>query len=136
MTKTRIPSLDIFFDYIKFLTYFYTPTKYNKKKIKQMFETLPYFLPLPEQNKLYKLFLKYPVESFYETTEKMKEYGYLIYVEYHKAEHKRYDDYPTYLSHLENKLYKEDMTYRKKRTHTIIFSIVIIILIYYLYKLK
>lgn len=138
MNKIKVPiiNINLFFDYISFATNFYTPTKYNKKKIKTLFESLPFFLPLNEQNLIYKIILKYPIETFYESTDRLKEYGYLIYLEYHKEKKIRFLDYPSYLSQLQTKLYKDDMTYTKRRIHTILFSIVIIILIYYLYKLK
>ena len=77
-------NINIFFDYLNFATYYYTPTKYNKKKIKSLCESLPFFLPYTEQNKIYKLFIKYPVDSFNDSTQQMREYGYLIYMEYHK----------------------------------------------------
>jgi hypothetical protein len=132
--RTNI-NIDLFFDYLHFATHFYTPTKYNKKKIKSLFESLPFFLPVSEQNKIYKLFLKYPVDTFYDTTAKMKEYGYLIYMEYHKENKQKYLDYPKYLDRLETKIYKDDMTFTKRRVHTILFSIVLILLIICLYKL-
>ena len=128
-------NIDIFFDYFNFATYFYTPTKYNKKKIKTLGESLPFFLPEKDQNKIYKLFLKYPVQSFNDSTEQMKEYGYLIYMEYHKEIKKKCLDYPTYIEKLETKLNENSDFFTKKRTHTILFSIVIINLIICLYKL-
>jgi hypothetical protein len=133
--KTK--NINIFFDYFNFATYFYTPTKYNKKKIKTLCESLPFFLPERDQNKIYKLFLKYPVHSFYDSTQRMREYGFLIYMEYHKEENKKYLDYHSYIEKLETKLYTDETSYTftKKRVHTILFIIVIIILIVCLYNL-
>jgi hypothetical protein len=128
-------NISLFFDYFNFATFYYTPTKYNKKKIKTLIEALPFFLPEREQNRIYKLFLKYPVHTFYDTTSKMKEYGSLIYMEYHKENKQKYLDYPKYLDRLETKIYKDDMTFTKRRVHTILFSIVLILLIICLYKL-
>ena len=130
-------NIDIFFDYFNFATYYYTPTKYNKKKIKTLCESLAFFLPEIEQNKIYALFLKYPVQSFNDSSQRMREYGYLIYMEYHKQEKKKYLDYPAYIEKLDTKIYTDDTTYifTKKRLHTILFSIVIIILIICLYNL-
>jgi hypothetical protein len=133
--KTNNANIDIFFDYFNFATYYYSPTKYNKKKIKTLCESLPFFLPDHEQNKIYKLFLKYPVQSFYDSTQRMREYGFLIYMEYHKQERKKYLDYPSYIEKIETKIYKDDMTFTKRRVHTILFSIVIIILFICLYNL-
>jgi uncharacterized protein YqgQ len=79
--------------------------------------------------------LKYPVQSFYDSTQRMREYGFLIYMEYHKQERKKYLDYPSYIEKIETKIYKDDMTFTKRRVHTILFSIVIIILFICLYNL-
>lgn len=128
-------NIHIYFDYFNFATYFYTPTKYNKKKIKTLCESLPFFLPDIDQNKIYKLFLKYPVESFYESTERMREYGYLIYMEYHKQENKKYLDYYSYIEKLESSLFKDDILYTKKRVHTILFIILVIMMLFCLYNL-
>ena len=130
-------NISLFFDYLNFATYYYTPTKYNKKKIKTLTEALPFFLPETEQNKIYKLFLKYPIESFHDSTERIREYGYLIYLEYHKENNNKYLDYPSYLERLETKIYTndEDIIFTKKRVHTILFSMVVIILFICLYRL-
>ena len=90
-------NIEIFFDYFNFATYFYTPTTYNKKKIKTLCESLPFFLPEIEQNKIYKIFLKYPVDTFFDSTQRMREYSFLIYMEYHKEEKNKYLDYHSYL---------------------------------------
>ena len=127
-------NIEIFFDYFNFVTHFYTPTKYNKKKIKTLCESLPFFLPEIEQNKIYKLFLKYPVHTFFDSTERMREYSFLIYMEYHKEEKMKFLDYPSYLERLKSKIYITDTTH-KKRIHTILFSIIIIILFICLYRL-
>lgn len=129
--------INLFFDYFNFATYYYTPTKYNKKKIKTLCETIPFFLPEKEQNKIYKLFIKFPVQSFNDSSERMREYGYLIYMEYHKENNIKYLDYPSYIERLETKFHTSDtdIVFSKKRVHTILFSIVIIILIICLYKL-
>jgi hypothetical protein len=129
--------IDLFFDYFNFATYYYTPTKYNKKKIKTLCETIPFFLPEKEQNKIYKLFIKFPVQSFNDSTQTMREYGFLIYMEYHKENNTKFLDYPAYIERLETKIYKSDtdIVLSKKRIHTILFSIVIIVLIICLYKL-
>lgn len=129
--------INLFFDYFNFATYYYTPTKYNKKKIKTLCETIPFFLPEKEQNKIYTLFIKFPVQSFNDSRDRMREYGYLIYMEYHKENNIKYLDYPSYIERLETKIYisDTDIIFSKKRVHTILFSIVIFVLIICLYKL-
>jgi hypothetical protein len=135
--KRHNENINLFFDYFNFATYYYTPTKYNKKKIKTLCETLPFFLPEIEQNKIYTLFLKYPVQSFNDSPQTMREYGFLIYMEYHKENNIKYLDYPDYIERLETKIYTSDtdIVFTKRRVHTILFSMVIIILIICLYKL-
>jgi hypothetical protein len=130
-------NIELFFDYFNFATYYYTPTKYNKKKIKTLCESLPFFLPETEQNKIYELFLKFPVQSFNDSTQRMREYGFLIYMEYHKKDKKKYLDYPSYLDKLETKLYtnSDDIIFTKKRVHTFLFCILVIILFICLYRL-
>uniref|UniRef100_A0A6C0D2R2 Uncharacterized protein n=1 Tax=viral metagenome TaxID=1070528 RepID=A0A6C0D2R2_9ZZZZ len=130
-------NIELFFDYFNFATYYYTPTKYNKKKIKTLCESLPFFLPETEQNKIYELFLKFPVHSFNDSTQRMREYGFLIYMEYHKKEKIKYLDYPSYLDKLETKLYtnSDDIVFTKKRVHTLLFCILVIILFICLYRL-
>ncbi len=129
--------INLFFDYFNFATYYYTPTKYNKKKMKTLCETIPFFLPEKEQNKIYTLFIKFPVQSFNDSRERMREYGYLIYMEYHKENNLKYLDYPSYIDRLESKICisDTDIVFSKKRVHTILFSIVIFMLIICLYKL-
>jgi hypothetical protein len=127
-------NISLFFDYFNFATFYYTPTKYNKKKIKTLIESSPFFLPEKEQNRIYKLFLKYPVQTFYDSTERMREYSFLIYMEYHKEEKLKFLDYPSYLERLNLKIYINDKSH-KKRVHTILFSIIIIILFICLYRL-
>ena len=130
-------NIELFFDYFNFATYYYTPTKYNKKKIKTLCESLPFFLPETDQNKIYDLFLKFPVQSFNDSTQRMREYGFLIYMEYHKKEKIKYLDYPAYLEKLETKIYtnNDDIVFTKKRVHTFLFCILIIILFICLYRL-
>jgi hypothetical protein len=130
-------NINLFFDYFNYATYYYTPTKYNKKKIKTLCETIPFFLPEKEQNKIYKLFIKFPIQSFNDSMQTMREYGYLIYMEYHKENNIKYLDYPAYIERLETKIYTSDtdIIFSKKRVHTILFSIVLFVLIICLYKL-
>jgi hypothetical protein len=84
------------FDYIAFACYFYVPNKANKKKIKQLMEAMPYFLPEKKQNVLFTIMRKYPIESFYDKSETMKDYGYIVYKDFMLHEEKRYLDYTDY----------------------------------------
>lgn len=122
------------FDYIRYACYYYVPDKANMKKIKQLFEAIPYFIPKEHQNRLFKLVIQHPIESYYDTNETMNEYGYIIYKEFHKELNLRVKDYSEYIRGLY--VSYDDSQYKKKLTHNIIFIIVILILFYYLYKIQ
>ena len=128
-------NLNIVFNYICFSCYFYIPNKANKKKIKQLFESMPFFLPEDMQDKIFKIIHQYPIESFYDKNETMRDYGYMIYRDYHIQENKRYFDYNAYMDKFFSELYKEQRIQRKWVKHVIFISAVIII-IFFLYKNK
>jgi len=128
-------NIDMVFDYICFSCYFYVPNKANKKKIKQLFEAIPYFLPENKQNILFKIIHNHPIDTFYDKKETMKYYGYLIYKDYHLQEKKRYLEYNEYNDKFLVFLYKDNHIQRKWVKHVLFISVVIII-IYFLYKNK
>jgi len=128
-------NIDMVFDYIAFACYFYVPNKANKKKIKQLFESIPYFLPEDKQNVLFTITRKYPIESFYDKTETMKYYGYMVYKDYRIIQKKRYLEYNEYNDRFIAYLYKDNHIERRWVKHVIFISVVIII-IYFLYKNK
>jgi hypothetical protein len=123
------------FDYITFTCYFYVPNKSNKKKVKQLFEAIPYFLPEEKQNILFSIIQKHPITSYYDTRETMKDYGYIIYREYMQHENKRYLDYIDYNDKFLVFLYKDKHIQRKWVKH-LIFVGAVLIIIYFLYKNK
>jgi hypothetical protein len=131
----NIPLLDIVFNYICFICYYYSPSKPNKKKIKDLFHSLPYFLPLQYQNTLYKIIKKYPIESYYDSRETMMDYGYIIYKEFNTQTNKKVLDYNTYLDQYYLALYKDNRIYKKWLKH-IVFIAIVILLIYYIYTNK
>ena len=126
-------SHDILFNYICSTGYYYSPNKPNKKKIKQLFECIPYFVEHKYQNILYKLIKKYPIESFYDTRETLMDYGYLIYKEFHIVLDKPYLSYSKYMDKFYLALYQDNRIYKKWIKH-IIFIIIILIIIYYIYS--
>ena len=130
-----IPSFDILFNYICFVCYYYSPTKPNKKKVKELFNSLPFFLPTQYQNHLFKIIKKYPIESYYDSQETMMNYGYIIYKEFNTQLNKKVFDYNTYLDHYYLALYKDNRIYKKWLKHVVFFSIVAL-LIYYIYTNK
>ena len=130
-----IPSLDICFHYICFACYFYTPNKANKKKIKQLFESISYFVPFQYQNSLFKIIQKYPIESFYDKKESMMDYGYIIYRDFNIDNSNEYLSYNDYLDKFYLELYKDNRVYKKWIKH-IVFTIISITIIFYIYTIK
>ena len=128
-------NINMVFDYICFSCYFYVPNKANKKKIKQLFEAIPYFLPEDKQNLLFTITRNNPIETFYDKTSTMKYYGYMIYKDYHVNQKMRYLEYNEYNDKFLAYLYKDRHIERRWVKH-VIFIIVVIAIIYFLYKNK
>lgn len=128
-------NINMVFDYICFSCYFYVPNKANKKKIKQLFEAIPYFLPEDKQNLLFTITRNNPIETFYDKTSSMKYYGYMIYKDYHVNQKMRYLEYNEYNDKFLAYLYKDRHIERRWVKH-VIFIIVVIAIIYFLYKNK
>jgi hypothetical protein len=128
-------NINMVFDYICFSCYFYVPNKANKKKIKQLFEAIPYFLPEDKQNLLFTITRNNPIETFYDKTSTMKYYGYMIYKDYHVNQKLRYLEYNEYNDKFLAFLYKDRHIERRWVKHVIFISVVIAI-IYFLYKNK
>ena len=128
-------SLDILFNYICFACYYYYPNKANKKKIKELFNALPFFLPMQYQNTLYKLIKKHPIESYYDKRETMMDYGYIIYREFNIINNKKYLDYNEYIDYFYLALYKDNRIKKKWIKH-FIFIFIILLIIYYIYTIR
>jgi hypothetical protein len=128
-------NINMVFDYICFSCYFYVPNKANKKKIKQLFEAIPYFLPEDKQNIFFTITRNNPIETFYDKTSTMKYYGYMIYKDYHVNQKLRYLEYNEYNDKFLAFLYKDRHIERRWVKHVIFISVVIAI-IYFLYKNK
>jgi len=112
-------------DYIRYACYHYTPNKPNKKKMKQLIESIPYFLPEEKQNQFFQYIRKYPIESYWDTRESLQEYGYLLYA-IHMPHPKSKRDY------LED-LYTPPNVYQQK--HSFIFFLVLFLLFYFLSRI-
>jgi hypothetical protein len=117
-------------DYIRYACYHYMPSKPTKKKMKQLIESIPFFLPEEKQDSFYKLIRKYPIECYWDTRESMQEYGYLLYSTYAIKERTRVKTKKEYMEDL----YTPPNTYQQK--HSLLFFLVIILLFYFLYRIK
>ena len=128
-------SYDILFNYMCFTCYYYYPNKSNKKKIKELFNSLPFFVPYESQNNLYKIIKKYPIESFYDKRETMLDYSYIIYKEFYISINKKYLEYNDYIDSFYLALYKDNRIYKRWLRH-ILFILIVSIIIYYIYTSK
>ena len=126
-------NIEHIFNYIRYACYYYKPDKANMKKIKQLFESIPYFVPSEHQNRLFKIIIQNPIESYYDTSENMNEYGYIIYTQFRKETNLRVKQYPEYMRELF--ILHDDSTYKRKYAHTVIFMIIIIVFIIVLLSL-
>ena len=122
------------FDYVRYACHYYVPSKPNKKKIKQLIDAIPFFMPVKQQDILYEIIYDNPITSYYDSTASMSQYGYILYKEFHIQTGKRVKPYNEYLAEL-NRPY-DDSEYKRKRTHHVIFFLAILILFYYLYKIQ
>lgn len=119
---------DVLFRYIRYAFYHYVPTKPNKKKMKQWIEAIPYFLPETHQNIFFKIIRSYPIETYWDSREKMEEYGYILYVSFHESLRKSYKNKEDYQMDLyQNKT-------KHKQIHNLLYSIAIILFVLILYK--
>ena len=124
---TRMNDHEVLFSYLKKSISYYEPNKVNRKKIKELFSCIPYFVSGEDQDILYPLFLKHPIHCYYDSEKGLQEYVYLIYRLYHREKNKPYLDYDTF--------YRTDQQ-RRERNHHIYFILVVCLVIYYLYALQ
>lgn len=115
------------FFYLKKSISYYEPNKVNRKKIKELFSCIPYFVSGDDQDILYPLFLNHPIHCYYDSEKGLQEYVYMIYRLYHIEKNKPYLDKDTF--------YRTDQQIRE-RNHHIYYGIAICLVIYYLYSLQ
>jgi hypothetical protein len=126
MKDTTDPNRELF-EYLKTCISYYEPNKVNKKKIKELFSCLPYFVSGEDQDILYPLLLRHPIDCYYDSEKGLRDYVYLLYRLYHREKNKPYLDHDTF--------YRTDKQ-RRERNHHIYFGLVVCLLIYYLYCLQ
>ena len=119
---------DVLFQYIRYTFYHYIPTKPNKKKMKQWIEAIPYFLPDRYQNTFFKIIRTHPIETYWDSRDKMEEYGYLLYSSFHESLKLSYQNKEDYqLALYINKT-------KHKQMHNMIYFMVVFLFILILYK--
>lgn len=127
--EDAIMNHQVVFDYIRYAFYHYTPSKPNQKKMKQLIESIPYFLPDQSQNSFYAWIRKYPIETYWDTNETMQEYGYLLY-SFMLEKKGRIKTKKEYLEDL----YTPPNAYQQK--HSLVFFLVLVLLFYFLSRIK
>jgi hypothetical protein len=124
-------TFDVVFHYLRYVCIHYEVSKANKKKIKQLIEAMPYFLPYKYQNLFFDLIRTYPLDCYWDSCETLQDYGYLLYSSFHKKLKKSFKSREDY----DEEMY--DTNYgNHKRIHSILFFIITIILLYVLYRLR
>jgi hypothetical protein len=123
---------EVIFDYLRYACFYYVPSKPNRKKIKDLIYAIPYFVKEEYQSLLFDIIHNNPIESYWDTTKNMNEYGYIIYKKFHIEINQRIKEYPEYMNEL-NYPYN-DFEYKRKRTHNILFFIFLLLLLYLIYK--
>jgi hypothetical protein len=118
---------EVLFDYLKKTISYYEPTKVNRKKIKELFSCIPYFVSGEDQDILYPLLTSHPIHCYYDSEQGLKDYVYLIYRLYHQEKNKPYLDQATF--------YRTEQQ-RRERNHHIYYGIAVCLVIYYLYCLQ
>ena len=129
--------MDIVFQYIYFITRQYIPTDFNKQKIKKLFECIPFFLPSAKDQQLFfELIQQYSIVNYYDTTNDLFTYGYILYEQYHKKKKIYYLDKNQYIKHYDYIIFlseKQRQIEMKKRIGLIVFFSIILICIYSIY---
>ena len=128
-------NVDIVFQYIYFVTRLYVPSIPNKKKIKQLMECIPFFLPL-DQQLFFQIIKENSIVNYYDTTDQIVTYGYILYETYHIRKKITYLDKDKYVKHYDYILFmsqneKEEM--HQKYRSFIIFICIVLICIYFIY---
>jgi hypothetical protein len=125
---------EVIFDYLRYACFYYIPSKPNRKKIKELIYAVPYFVKEKYQSILFYIIHNNPIESYWDSTKSMNEYGYFIYKTFHIQTNEgiRIKEYPEYINELNNPY--NDLEYKRKRTHHILFFIILSILFFLIYK--
>lgn len=89
------------------LGHFYIPSSANKKRVKDFFMSFPFFFfDIRFQSELYDIIQEYPITSYYDHQEDMKDYCFYIYFKFSenhglasKSKQAFYDDMTKQLHH-------------------------------------
>jgi hypothetical protein len=128
-------NVDIVFQYIYFVTRLYVPSIPNQKKIKQLLECIPFFLP-HDQQLFFQIIKENSIVNYYDTTDQMVTYGYILYETYHLRKKITYLDMDKYVKHYDYILFmsqNEKEAMHQKYVSFIIFICIVLICLYFIY---
>ncbi len=123
---------DCVFQYIRYACYFYQPSKPNKKKISELIKAIPFFMLEEDQTILFDIIINNPIHCYYEKSETMNEYGYLLYKKFNTVKKKHIKDYDEY----KNEIFPKEEMYKQRRTHNLFFISIVVLIFFYIYKIK
>ena len=128
-------NIDIVFQYLYFINRLYVPSIPNKKKIKQLIECIPFFLPTnKDQQLLFNIIKENSIVNYYDNSEQMIHYGYIIYETYHKRKKLSYLDTEQYIKHYDSILFLSNEENKNKyKMKIILFIIILLICLYFIY---
>ena len=128
-------SFDVVFHYLRYVCIHYEVSKANQKKLKHLIEAMPYFLPEKYQTILFDVIRKYPLNCYWDSSETLQDYGYHVYSSFHKRIKKTFKSREHYDQEDYEQIHSKNQS-MYKRVHSILFFIVIVLLIYLLYRLR
>lgn len=112
--------------------HFYRPTGANKKRAKDFFLSFPYFFyDIRFQNELYQLIQEYPISSYYDHEEDMKDYCFYIYYKFSENHGLKSKSKHQFYETMIHQLHHGTEQYNQWKRHNIrdyIFIIVLILL--------
>jgi len=123
---------DCVFQYIRYACYFYQPSKPNKKKISELIKAIPFFMTEEDQTILFDIIVTNPINCYYDKSETMNEYGYLLYKKFNTVKKKHIKDYYEY----KNEIFPKEEMYKQRRTHNLFFISIVVLIFFYIYKIK
>ena len=122
------------------LGYYYKGNKSNQKKVKDLFNSLPFFFfNITFQNDLFKIIKKNNISVYLDNNDTMQEFCYLIYKDFSNHYNLIFKTQEEFYSDLKKKLFHTSYFYKEKmknNIHSYLFFLVlfILIIIYYYFK--
>lgn len=120
--------------------HFYIGNKSNQKKIKDFFNSFPFFfLNSSFQNDLFKIIQKHNLNTYIDNNDTMKEFCYLIYKDFSNHYNLLFKTKEEFYDDLKTKLFNHSYYYKQKaqkNIHTFLFFMILIIFIgiYFYFK--